>query len=208
MLRPVGVDAGARAHPTDSSPRHTHNEREIPLKITVYAGSSRQARPELLDLAAALGTAIAKRGHLLIYGGGNTGLMGAAADAALATGGRVEGVILRDFIEHGVQHEGLHELRVVDDMRSRKAGLDDPADAFVALPGGYGTFEELAEILSFRKLGFHARPIVLLDRGGFWKPWDELLHNAVRAGFEKPERLSFYRIVEDPTEAVHWCETG
>ena len=178
------------------------------MRITVYAGSSRQARPEFLELAAALGTTVAARGHVLIYGGGNTGLMGAAAEAALGAGGRVEGVILRDFIEHGVHHDGLHELRVVNDMRSRKAGLDGPAEAFVALPGGYGTFEELAEILSFRKLGFHNRPVVLLDRDDFWKPWSELLQNAVRAGFEKPERLSFYRVTEDAGEAVHWCETG
>ncbi len=176
------------------------------MKITVYAGSSRQSGAPFRELAASLGKEIASRGHTLIYGGGNCGLMGAAADAALEAGGRVEGVILRAFLEHDVQHDGLHELRIVDDMRSRKAGLDAPADAFVALPGGYGTLEELAEILSFRKLGFHDRPVVLLDREDFWKPWGALLRNAVRAGFEKPERLDFFRITDRAVQAVDWCE--
>ncbi len=144
-----------------------------------------------------------------MYGGGRTGLMGAAADAALAKGGRVEGVILDTFIERDVHHRGLSELLVVDDMRDRKAGLDRLGDAFIALPGGYGTFEELAEILSFRKLALHGRPIALLDcpgRKSFWEPWRQLVENAVAAGFEKAERLAYFGVTDDPTSAVAFCE--
>jgi uncharacterized protein (TIGR00730 family) len=122
------------------------------VRIAVFCGSSRRAGEAFLDPARALGQEIARRGHVLIYGGGRTGLMGAVADAALAAGGAVRGVILREFIEQDVHHLGIDELYTVDDMRARKAGLDERADAFVALPGGYGTLEELTEILSFRKL--------------------------------------------------------
>jgi len=164
-------------------------------------------------LARRLGTEIARNKHTLVYGGGSTGLMGAAADAALGAGGRVEGVILDTFIEHDVHHRGLSELLVVDNMRDRKAGLDEAADAFVALPGGYGTLEELAEILSFRKLGFHRRPVVLLDceipgNGSFWRPWRQLLETAVAAGFEDSDRLDYFEITDNPERAISLCEAG
>ena len=127
------------------------------MRIAVFCGSSRRSDSRFDPLARALGTEIARRGHTLVYGGGRTGLMGAVADAALAAGGRVEGVILDRFIVDDVHHRELDVLVTVDDMRARKAGLDERADAFVALPGGYGTLEELAEILSLRKLGLHRR---------------------------------------------------
>jgi hypothetical protein len=176
------------------------------MRITVFAGSSRRSAAPFLALAEALGGEIARRGHELVYGGGRTGLMGALADAALAAGGRVHGVILRRFIEEDVHHLGV-EMFQVDDMRARKAGLDERADAFVALPGGLGTLEELAEVLSFRKLELHHRPVVLLNAGGFWDPLLDWFERAVDAGFERPGARAWWAVATTPAEAVSLCET-
>ena len=132
--------------------------------------------------------------------------MGVLADAALGAGGSVHGVILRDFIEQDVHHLGLEELYSVDDMRDRKAGLDERADAFVTLPGGFGTLEEMTEILSFRKLRLHHRPLVLLNTEGFFDPFLQLVEHAIQAGFEKPGHRSFLRVTPEPAEAVELCE--
>jgi uncharacterized protein (TIGR00730 family) len=175
------------------------------VRITVFAGSSRHASAPYVEAARALGTAIARRRHLLVYGGGRTGLMGAVADAALAAGGRVHGVILRRFIEEDVHHLGV-EMYEVTDMRSRKAGLDERADAFVALPGGFGTFEELMEILSFRKLGLHHRPVVLLNTAGYFEPLLAQIQRAVEGGFEDRERRDFFEVTADAEDAVERCE--
>jgi uncharacterized protein (TIGR00730 family) len=114
-------------------------------------------------------------------------------------------VILRDFIEKEVHHLGLDELAAVDDMRSRKAGLDERADAFVALPGGLGTFEELAEILSFRKLGLHHRPVIILNAEGYYDGLISQIATAVRCDFDDRRALDFFRVTGDPAEAVRWC---
>lgn len=177
-----------------------------PLHITVFAGSSRRSAEPHRAAARALGTEIARRGHVLVYGGGRTGLMGELADACLAEGGVVRGVILREFIEQDVHHLGVADLEAVDDMRSRKAGLDARAHAFVALPGGFGTLEELAEILSFRKLGHHHRPIVLLDVDGFWDPLLAWVERSIADGFEKAERRAYLAVTQDPSRAVLLCE--
>jgi uncharacterized protein (TIGR00730 family) len=175
------------------------------LRITVFAGSSRRTAPAHLEVARSLGAEIARRGHELVYGGGRTGSMGALADAALAAGGIVRGVILRRFIDEDVHHLGV-EMFSVEDMRSRKAGLDERADAFIALPGGLGTFEELTEVLSFRKLELHHRPIILLDAGGFWQPLLQLFERAIGDGFEKPAHRSFWTVAGSAAEAVDRCE--
>jgi uncharacterized protein (TIGR00730 family) len=175
------------------------------VRIAVFCGSSRRSPEPLLDLARRLGREVADRGHVLIYGGGRTGLMGAVADAALAAGGRVEGVILREFIEQDVHHMGLAELYTVDDMRARKAGLDERADAFVALPGGLGTLEEVAEILSFRKLGLHHRPVVLLGPGGFFAPLVAQVERGIENALDAPKVRDYFRVCEDPVEAVRLC---
>ena len=159
-----------------------------------------------LAAARALGAEIARRGHVLVYGGGRTGLMGAVADAALDAGGRVVGVILDAFIRQDVHHPRVVEMSSVGDMRLRKAGLDERADAFVALPGGFGTLEELTEILSFRKLGLHHRPLVLVNVDGFYAPLLDQVERAVAAGFERPERRDYLAVTADPVEAVALCE--
>jgi uncharacterized protein (TIGR00730 family) len=176
------------------------------MRISVYCGSSRRSPQKHLALARAVGIAIARRGHTLVYGGGKTGLMGAVADAVLEGGGRVEGVILDVFIDQGVHHEGLDELHVVTDMRSRKQGLDERADAFLALPGGLGTLEELAEILSFRKLALHHRSLVLLNAEGYYDPLLEQLERGIEHDFDKPTIREFYRVAGTPEEALRMCE--
>jgi uncharacterized protein (TIGR00730 family) len=178
------------------------------VRIAVFCGSSRRSPEAFLAAARALGGEIARRGHTLIYGGGRTGLMGALADAALSGGARIEGVILREFIEQDVHHLGVRELYAVDDMRSRKAGLDQRADAFVALPGGYGTLEELTEILSFRKLRLHHRRLVLLDTHNYWAGLLQQIDRAVREGFDDAEVLDYFRVTDDPAAALDLCEAS
>lgn len=174
------------------------------MRIAVYAGSSGRTAPAFLDEARALGALIGARGHELVYGGGRTGSMGALADGTLAAGGRVTGVIYRRFVEEDVHHAGVSMIEV-DDMRSRKAGLEERADAFIAAPGGLGTFEEFTEVLSFRKLAFHERPLVLLNRT-FYSPWVELFQRAVEAGFERREHGRFFAIADTPEDAISICE--
>jgi uncharacterized protein (TIGR00730 family) len=178
------------------------------LRIAVFCGSSRRAPPACLAAARVVGAEVARRGHVLIYGGGRTGLMGALADAALAGGGVVHGVILRQFIEQDVHHTGIAELHSVDDMRARKAGLDARADAFAALPGGLGTLEELTEILSFRKLGLHHRPLVLLNLAGFFDGLVAQIERGIELRFDDAKVRAFVSVTGDPAAVVSLCEAA
>src|SRR5689334_13523463 len=132
-------------------------------RVCVFCGSSPGARPAYAAAAAALARCLVTRGLGLVYGGGNVGLMGVLADAALAAGGEVIGVIPRALVDLEVAHTGLRDLRVVDSMHERKATMAELADAFVALPGGMGTLEELFEVWTWAQLGLHAKPCALLD---------------------------------------------
>ncbi|MGH9092677.1 MAG: TIGR00730 family Rossman fold protein [Acidimicrobiales bacterium] len=151
--------------------------------VCVFCGSSPGGRPEYAADAAALGTLLARRGLRLVYGGAHVGTMGALADAALAAGGEVVGVIPGHMAREEVAHGGLTELRVVGTMHERKATMARLADGFVALPGGLGTLDELAEILTWAQLGLHAKPVGLLDRHGFFDPLLRFLDGAVADGF-------------------------
>lgn len=184
----------------------SHARETIAMRIAVYCGSSRRVAAPFINIARDTGTALAERGHELIYGGGKTGLMGAVADAVLAAGGRAHGIILDTFIEQGVHHEQLDSLHVVSDMRSRKQGLDEAADAFIALPGGLGTLEELAEILSFRKLSLHHRKLVFVNFEGFYDPLILLLEQFIEHGFDKPAVRDFYSVTQTPQHAIELCE--
>ena len=177
------------------------------MRITVFCGSSRRSRAPYLSAGRTVGAEIARRGHLLVYGGARIGVMGAIADAALEAGGRVRGVILADFIDRGDVHHPAVEMQSVEDMRSRKAGLDDGGDAFVTLPGGFGTLEELTEILSFRQLGLHDRPIVLVNTAGYFDPFLAQIERAVADGFVQPEHRELLAVTDDPIRAVDLCET-
>jgi uncharacterized protein (TIGR00730 family) len=175
------------------------------VRICVYCGSSNHIPAAYHDAARAVGAAIARAGHTMLYGGGRTGLMGSVADAALAAGGVVEGVILDAFIGMDVHHRGLHRLDEVSDMRSRKRELEERADAFIALPGGLGTLEELTEVLSFRKLGYHERPLVLVDTDGYFQPLVAQIDRAIRDGFDDAEMRDAFAVTSDPERAVALC---
>ena len=151
--------------------------------VAVYCGSNHGADPAYAQAAAALGRLLAERGIRLVYGGGHVGLMGVLADAALASGGEVFGVITRALQAKEVAHDALTSLTVVDTMHERKAAMADAADAFVMLPGGYGTFEEFFEAVSWTQLGVHDKPCGVLDVAGYYAPLRTLLDEARRQGF-------------------------
>ena len=164
--------------------------------ICVFCGSRPGAKPAYRAAAEALGQLLAERGIELIYGGGNIGLMGIVADACLAAGGKVVGVIPRALLEWEVGHEGLTRLEVVDSMHTRKARMAELADGFIALPGGLGTFEELFEILTWAQLGFHNKPIGLLNVDGYYLPLVQMMERGVAEGFMKAENRGLL-LVED-----------
>ena len=154
--------------------------------ICVFCGASPGADPRYVEAATATGRTLAERGIRLVYGGGRLGLMGAIADAALAAGGEVVGVIPRGLVDRELAHAGLTELRVVTTLHERKARMADLADAFITLPGGLGTLEELAEVLSWAQLDLHAKPVGLLEVGGYFGPLVAFLDRAVVEGFVAP----------------------
>jgi len=165
--------------------------------LCVYCGSSDGVDPRYRDAARDLGVALAAAGIALVYGGGRRGLMGAVADAVLGGGGQVVGVIpavLRDA-EHA--HQGASELVVVDTMHERKRLMAERADAFAVLPGGIGTLDEAFEIISWRQLRLHDKPIFLVDIGGYWEPLRILLDHIVGAGFAAPVIPRLTEIVPD-----------
>lgn len=156
-------------------------------RLCVFCGSRHGARPAYAEAAAELGRTLAARGIELVYGGGNVGLMGVVADACLAAGGTVTGVIPQALMDWEVGHSGLSRLEIVGSMHERKARMAELSDGFIALPGGLGTFEELFEMLTWAQLGFHAKPIALLDVGGYYEPLRQLMRAAVDEGFMKPQ---------------------
>ncbi len=166
----------------------TEDLPQPPLRhICVYAGASPGADPRFREAARQLARAIVGRGFGIVYGGGNVGLMGALADAGLEAGGEVVGVIPQALLDKEVAHPGLTELRVVDSMHERKAQMADLARAFIALPGGIGTIEELIEVFTWTQLGLHAKPVAVLNVAGYWNGLLSLLDDAVTQRFLRAE---------------------
>ena len=172
------------------------------MRVCVFCGSSSGFEPVYRDAAIELGRLLVAHGHSLVYGGGRVGLMGALADAVLAAGGDVIGVIPSQLVEREVAHTALTELRVRGSMHERKAEMVALADAFIALPGGYGTFDELFEVLTWLQLGIHAKPVVIVDMGAFFAPLFALADGAVAAGFLKQSHRDAARRVETVAEAI------
>lgn len=167
------------------------------FSVCVYCGSRNGASPAYRALAQALGAAIGARGWQLVYGGGRAGLMGAVADATLAAGGRVVGVIPESLMNLEVGHAGLSELHVVQTMHQRKQLMAERSHAFIAMPGGIGTFEELFEVWTWRHLQYHDRPIGLLDAEGYWAPMLAFLRHSVAEGFMGDDQMAMLHSDDD-----------
>jgi uncharacterized protein (TIGR00730 family) len=164
--------------------------------VCVFCGSNPGARPEYAEAARLLGERIAGRGLRLVYGGGGIGLMGVVADAALAAGGEVVGVIPQHLVDRELAHPGVTDLRITGSMHERKALMADRSDAFVALPGGYGTCDELFEIVTWAQLGIHRKPVGLLNVNGFFTPLLGWLDHIVGEGLLKPKHRELLLVAE------------
>ena len=171
-------------------------------RVCVYCGSSGKVEAHFRQVAGELGSALAGAGIGVVYGGGRVGLMGLLADAALAAGGSVTGIIPASLTTAELAHSGLSELVVVDSMHARKREMAVRADAFAVLPGGVGTLDETFEILSWKQLGLHQKPILILDAAGYWAPLVSLFHHVVAHGFARPSTLDLVRIVPTIAELM------
>jgi uncharacterized protein (TIGR00730 family) len=165
--------------------------------ICVYCGSSAGVAQSYKDAAVELGREAGERGIEIIYGGGRVGLMGLVADAAIAAGGRVTGIIPSHILEMEVAHQTLSELIVVENMHQRKMLMFERSDAFVVLPGGLGTLDEAFEILTWKQLGLHSRPVLLANIGGYWDGLLGLIRNGVAEGFIRPHHARLLQEVAD-----------
>jgi uncharacterized protein (TIGR00730 family) len=175
--------------------------------ICVFCGSGSGVNSVYAQTAQAVGRLLCWRGVDLVYGGGNVGLMGVLADACLAQGGRVIGVIPQALVDKEVAHSGLTELRVVSSMHERKAIMSDSSDAFMALPGGYGTWEELFEMLTWSQLGIHRKPCGLLNVNGYYDPLLELADKAVSEGFLREANRDLLLSDDDPERLLDRLST-
>lgn len=189
-------------------------------RLAVYCASNDGARPEYLSLARELGTFLAERRITVVYGGGRVGLMGALADAAMAAGGEVIGVMPHGLVQREVAHHGLTALHVVDSMHERKAMIAELSDAFVAMPGGIGTLEEFFETWTWAQLGVHRKPVGLLDVHDFWSPLVAMLDHLEGEGFlrgtprdwlvRRHDPASLLAALEafDPPQVRRWLRLG
>jgi uncharacterized protein (TIGR00730 family) len=175
--------------------------------VCVYCGSSPGAKRDYAEGATALGRALARNGQRLVYGGGNVGLMGIVADATLATGGEVIGVIPQALVDRELAHQGLSRLHIVASMHERKAMMAELADGFIALPGGLGTLEELFEIWTWAQLGMHRKPIGLLNVHGFFDPLIEFIGRLVTERFVRRENREMLFISAAPAELLKQMES-
>jgi uncharacterized protein (TIGR00730 family) len=182
---------------TMSAPEHA-----VTRRVAVYCGSASGSDPAFLDEARALGAAIAAAGLGMVYGGASVGLMGAVADAALAGGAEVIGVLPEVLSGSEIAHSGLTRLEVVKTMHARKARMVHLADAFLILPGGYGTLDEFMEIVTWKQLRLHAKPCILINTAGYWNGLLEFLNTTVTAGFLKAENRKLLEVARDADEAV------
>lgn len=175
--------------------------------VAVYCGSAHGDNPAFTSAARALGEEIARRGISLVYGGGKVGLMGEVATAVLNAGGTATGVIPHQLADKEMAHAGLTSLEIVDTMAQRKTRMEELADAFIALPGGIGTLEELAEVLTMQQLGHITGPVGLLDVDGFWQPFRAMFAGFVDNGFVQRRYLDGLRIAPDPAALLDSFES-
>jgi len=172
-------------------------------RLAVYCGSAGGGDPRFEEAARELGRTMAERGLELVYGGGRLGLMGIVADTVIAYGGRTYGVIPRALVDKEVAHSGLTELITVTTMHERKARMTELCDAFVCLPGGIGTLDEMFEAWTWNALGYHCQPFALLNVAGFWTPFIEFMGHVSRSGFLSQKRLDQLIVGETPEQVIN-----
>ncbi len=177
----------------------------FPYRLCVFCGSSSPADPRYGEAAARLGTLLGEAGIELVYGGGRVGLMGLLADAALAAGARVVGVIPAGLHDREIAHPGLHQLVVVRDMHDRKREMLERCDAVAVLPGGLGTLDEAFEAITLKQLGFLQKPIAILNLDGFWKPLIDLIDHVIASGFARPEAQRYCAVVTQVDDLIPAC---
>jgi uncharacterized protein (TIGR00730 family) len=170
--------------------------------LCVFCGSSFGHDEKWASAARRLGVGLAEAGITLVYGGSRSGLMGAVAEAALEAGGRVEGVIPKLFLPNEDPFADVSELTVVEDMHTRKKLMFDKSDAFCVLPGGLGTLDETFEILTWKQIKLHDKPVLMLNLDGYWTPWLDLVDKIVAEGFAKPGITGFYEVIDTVEETL------
>lgn len=176
------------------------------MNVVVFCGSSAGTDPLHRSVTHSVGKLLAARGHTVVYGGGHIGLMGALADSALAAGGEVVGVIPGFLARHELAHTGLTRLVVVDSMHDRKRRMSELADAYLVLGGGFGTLDELFEILTWKQVGLHDKPIVICNVAGAWDGLYRLLQQMTDSGFVRPSHLDLLAWASDATSAIEALE--
>jgi uncharacterized protein (TIGR00730 family) len=180
--------------------------KSLQRRVCVFCGSSSGKKDEYRAEAVRLGALLGESGMGLVYGGAKVGLMGALADSALAHGSEVIGVIPHALAGVEVAHSGLTRLVLVETMHQRKALMAQEADAFIALPGGFGTLDEFFEILTWAQLGIHAKPCLFLNTAGYYDPLMKFLESAVQEGFLKPKNSALIHVAADAAEALDYLE--
>ena len=170
--------------------------------LCVFCGASPGNKAIYIDAAASFGAELGQHGIRLVYGGGGSGLMGCVADSVLKAGGEVTGVIPYYLKDRELGHQNLTKLEVVDNMHERKRRMFDLADGIVALPGGIGTLEEVLEIITWKQLGMHNKPIILLNVSGYWRQLNDLIKNTIAHGFAAPQTKDLYEMIPHPTEII------
>jgi uncharacterized protein (TIGR00730 family) len=178
------------------------------MRVAIYCGSNTGRGDAFAEAAALLAGELAHAGAGVVYGGGRAGLMGIVADAALAAGGEVIGVMPTHLVRREIAHEGLTALHETTSMHERKAMMIELSDAFVALPGGVGTLEELSEVLSWARIGLHAKPIGVLDTGGYYEPLLRFFDSMVENGFIREEERELVFADADPRSLARWLLAG
>ncbi len=179
-----------------------------PGSVCVYCGSAQGTLADLPGAAETLGRNFARSGIRLVYGGGDVGLMGRLANAALAHGGRVTGIIPDHIRAREVDHAGLTELHIVDDMHQRKTMMVENAEAFVILPGGLGTLDETFEILTWKQLGLHSKPVLIANIQGYWTPLLQLIDHMIAHGFVSPPDRGLFSVVDNVDDIVPALQTA
>lgn len=170
--------------------------------LCVFCGASNNIPQKFLDIGSTFGEMLAKRGIRLVYGGGDCGVMGAVANATMKNGGQVTGVFPVSLRNIENEHQSLTEIIIVDTMHTRKMGMFERSDAFIVFPGGFGTMDEMFEILTWKQLQLHDKPVVIFNYHGYWDPLIVLMKNIIEVGFAKPVNATYYKVVDELDEIM------